>query len=62
MQSEFMSACSDCQIDAVAAHWYDSSDNAAYFYLYMGWLKGNFSVPIWLTEVCTGVKQRRGLR
>lgn len=29
--SEFMTACSDCQIDCVSIHWYDSYENSDYF-------------------------------
>jgi len=29
--SEFLDACSDCQIDCINIHWYDSAENTAYF-------------------------------
>jgi hypothetical protein len=28
---DFLAACSDCQIDCLNIHWYDSAENAAYF-------------------------------
>ncbi|GAA5889798.1 hypothetical protein JCM5296_002344 [Sporobolomyces johnsonii] len=47
---EFVAACSDCTIDAVALHWYDSAGNNAYFQSYLEEAYGNLSKPIWLTE------------
>ncbi|GAA5959490.1 hypothetical protein JCM21900_004518 [Sporobolomyces salmonicolor] len=47
---EFVAACSDCTIDAVALHWYDSAGNNAYFQSYLEDAYANLSKPIWLTE------------
>ncbi|GAA5919430.1 hypothetical protein JCM1841_002385 [Sporobolomyces salmonicolor] len=47
---EFVAACSDCTIDAVALHWYDSAGNNTYFQSYLEDAYANLSKSIWLTE------------
>jgi hypothetical protein len=51
--SRFMSACSDCGIQAVNIHWYDSSNNVAYFKSHIQNAYDQFKLPIWLTEFGT---------
>jgi hypothetical protein len=51
--SSFMSLCSDCQIDAIAIHWYDSSSNIAYFKSHIQNAYAQFGKPIYLTEFGT---------
>jgi hypothetical protein len=49
--SNFISQCTNCQIDACAIHWYDSATNIAYFKNYIPQAYaacGNR--PIWITE------------
>lgn len=47
----FLDSCTDCTIDFVAVHWYDSASNVAYFKSYINDVialaKGK---PVWLTE------------
>lgn len=47
---EFMDACTGCQIDFIAVHWYGDVNNVQYFkdYIKSCWKK--FKLPIWLTE------------
>lgn len=49
----FMAACSDCGIQAVNIHWYDSSNNVAYFKQHIQDAYAKFNLPIWLTEFGT---------
>lgn len=51
--SNFMNACSDCGIDAIAIHWYDLSTNIDYFKSYISGAYTQFGKPIWLTEFGT---------
>jgi len=51
--SSFMSACADCEVDAIAIHWYDSSSNVDYFKSYIQGANKQFGKPIWLTEFGT---------
>ncbi|KAK8206930.1 hypothetical protein M8818_004765 [Zalaria obscura] len=52
--SEFLDACSDCTIDFVSIHWYDSYSNTAYF---QDQVNNATSVaggkPVWVTEFGT---------
>ncbi|QSZ34123.1 hypothetical protein DSL72_005711 [Monilinia vaccinii-corymbosi] len=47
----FLSSCSDCTIDFVCIHWYDSASNAAYFksYIQDAYAAGG-NRPLWITE------------
>ncbi|ESZ98551.1 hypothetical protein SBOR_1083 [Sclerotinia borealis F-4128] len=47
----FMSACTDCTIDFVCIHWYDSASNVAYFKSYVqdAYTAGG-NKPLWITE------------
>ncbi|KAF7942684.1 uncharacterized protein EAE97_006138 [Botrytis byssoidea] len=47
----FMSSCSDCTIDFVCIHWYDSASNVAYFKQYVqdAYTAGG-NRPLWITE------------
>ncbi|KAF7899058.1 uncharacterized protein EAF01_008271 [Botrytis porri] len=47
----FLSSCSDCTIDFVCIHWYDSASNAAYFKQYVqdAYTAGG-NRPLWITE------------
>jgi hypothetical protein len=49
--SNFMKACSDCIIDIVPIHWYDSATNIDYFksYVAQAYAAGG-NRPIWITE------------
>ncbi|KIV98861.1 uncharacterized protein PV09_09387 [Verruconis gallopava] len=49
----FMDSCSDCQIGAIAIHWYDTSTNIQYFQSYIRQAYDQFKLPIWLTEFGT---------
>lgn len=51
--SRFMSACSDCGIEAINIHWYDSSSNVDYFKSYIQGAYDKFQKPVWLTEFGT---------
>jgi hypothetical protein len=51
--SNFMGACSDCGIQAINLHWYDSSSNIDYFKSYIQGAYEQFNMPIWLTEFGT---------
>lgn len=51
--SNFMGACSDCGIQAINIHWYDSSSNIDYFKTYIQGAYDQFKLPIWLTEFGT---------
>lgn len=50
--SAFLAACSDCHIDKIAIHIYDSATNIAYFQSYIQSVYAQFNKPIMLTEVC----------
>lgn len=47
----FLSSCSDCTIDFVCIHWYDSASNVAYFksYIQDAYTAGG-NRPLWITE------------
>ncbi|TEY60138.1 hypothetical protein BOTCAL_0185g00010 [Botryotinia calthae] len=47
----FLSSCSDCTIDFVCIHWYDSASNVAYFKQYVqdAYTAGG-NRPLWITE------------
>ncbi|QDS71676.1 hypothetical protein FKW77_008023 [Venturia effusa] len=49
----FMSLCTDCKIDAIAIHWYDSSSNVDYFKQHIQDAHSQFGLPIYLTEFGT---------
>lgn len=50
--TEFMTACAECQIDFVSAHWYGST--LALFQSQMTALNTVFNLPVWVTEMaCT---------
>ncbi|TLD35145.1 glycoside hydrolase family protein [Venturia nashicola] len=51
--SSFMSACTDCKIDAVAIHWYDSSSNVDYFKSHILDAHTKTGLPVYLTEFGT---------
>lgn len=51
--SSFMSLCTDCKIDAVAIHWYDSSSNVAYFKQHILDAHTQSGLPVYLTEFGT---------
>jgi hypothetical protein len=51
--SSFMGLCSDCQIDAVAIHWYDSSSNVEYFKSHIQDAHTQSGKPVYLTEFGT---------
>jgi hypothetical protein len=47
----FLSSCTNCQIDFVCIHWYDSASNVAYFKQYVqdAYTAGG-KKPLWITE------------
>ncbi|THV53091.1 hypothetical protein BGAL_0059g00010 [Botrytis galanthina] len=47
----FLSSCSDCTVDFVCIHWYDSASNVAYFKQYVqdAYTAGG-NRPLWITE------------
>ncbi|GAA5938149.1 hypothetical protein JCM10213_000843 [Rhodosporidiobolus nylandii] len=47
---EFLGNCSDCTVDAIGLHWYDSAGNTAYFTSYLENAHDELKKPIWLTE------------
>jgi hypothetical protein len=51
--SNFLGQCSDCGIQAINLHWYDSSSNIDYFKSYISGAYEQFKLPIWLTEFGT---------
>jgi hypothetical protein len=48
---DFFAACTDCRVDAIAAHWYACDGPALLWYL--GELE-KYGLPIWLTEFACG--------
>ncbi|KAH9944665.1 glycosyl hydrolase catalytic core-domain-containing protein [Amylocystis lapponica] len=46
----FLAACTNCQIDAVAMHIYDSATNEAYYQNYISSLATKYGKPVWVTE------------
>lgn len=49
--SSFMAACTDCTIDFVCIHWYDSAENIAYFKSHVqDAYKAGGNRPLWITE------------
>jgi hypothetical protein len=53
---DFMTACSDCQIDHIAVHWYDNFPSLRAYIESNASLEGwvQFDKPIWLTEFSLG--------
>ncbi|KAJ9653421.1 hypothetical protein H2201_009146, partial [Coniosporium apollinis] len=51
--TSFMSACSSCQVDFVAVHWYDSVNNVEYFKKHVTNAHTKTGKPVWLTEFGT---------
>lgn len=51
--ANFMSACSDCGVQAINIHWYDTSSNFEYFKSYVTGAYSQFNLPIWITEFGT---------
>lgn len=51
--SSFMSLCTDCKIDAVAIHWYDSSSNVDYFKSHIKDAHTQSGLPVYITEFGT---------
>ena len=49
---EFLSECSDCTIDCIAFHIYDSATNIDYFKNYITEMGTKYGKPTWMTEVC----------
>lgn len=50
--TEFMSACADCEIDFVSAHWY--GPDLALFQSQISTIHTTFNLPVWVTEMaCT---------
>lgn len=49
----FMSLCTDCKIDAVAIHWYDSSSNVDYFKSHIQDAHTQSGLPVYVTEFGT---------
>ena len=49
---DFFAACTDCTIDCVAIHIYDSATNIGYYESYVNSVISAFNKPVWLTEVC----------
>ena len=48
---EFWSACSDCHVDFVPIHWYDSATNVQYFKNYIQDARDAANgKPLWITE------------
>jgi len=48
--TDFMSKCSDCPIDFVTIHWYDSASNAQYFKDHVTEAHQKTGKPVWITE------------
>lgn len=50
--NHFLAACQDCQISAIAVHWYDNAWNIQYFYDYMNDILAlvNGRYGVWVTE------------
>ncbi|KZT06664.1 glycoside hydrolase family 128 protein [Laetiporus sulphureus 93-53] len=46
----FIGNCTDCTIDAVAMHIYDSASNEAYYQEYTSGFVDKFDKPVWITE------------
>lgn len=46
----FLDACTDCQIDFVPIHWYDSATNIQYFQQHLEQAYNISGKPVWLTE------------
>jgi hypothetical protein len=51
--SDFLTACTDCQVDFVTCHWYDSYTNIAYFKSHLQDAHTQTGLPVWLTEFGT---------
>ena len=49
----FMNACTDCGIQAINIHWYDTSSNVDYFKSYVQQAHNQFGLPVWITEFGT---------
>jgi hypothetical protein len=48
--SSFLSACSECSIDFVNIHWYDSATNIDYFKSHVTEAHTKSGKPVWVTE------------
>ncbi|KAI9810333.1 MAG: hypothetical protein M1827_006300 [Pycnora praestabilis] len=49
--TSFLELCTDCQIDFVVVHWYDSATNFGYFQSYIeDAYKASNGKPLWITE------------
>ena len=48
--NNFLNACSGCQVDFVAIHWYDSATNVEYFKNHVTEAHTRTGKPVWLTE------------
>jgi hypothetical protein len=48
--SNFLKACSDCQVDFVNIHWYDSASNVDYFKSHVKQAHDISGKPVWITE------------
>lgn len=52
--SQFMTACTSCDIDFVSIHWYDSASNIQYFKDHVTQAHTQTGKPVWVTEFgCT---------
>jgi hypothetical protein len=49
--SNFMTACSSCQVDFVPIHWYDSATNVEYFKKHVQEAHQQTGKPLWITEL-----------
>ncbi|KAF2655701.1 glycoside hydrolase family 128 protein [Lophiostoma macrostomum CBS 122681] len=47
---QFLSGCSDCQIDYIDIHWYDKATNFDYFKQHISDAHSKFNKDIWITE------------
>ena len=48
---EFLSECSDCTIDCIAFHIYDSATNIPYYQSYITNIGTKYGKPTYMTEV-----------
>ncbi|GJE93989.1 glycoside hydrolase family 128 protein [Phanerochaete sordida] len=46
----FLEECSDCTIDCIAMHIYDSATNIAYYQSYISNMASKYNKPVWVTE------------
>lgn len=57
--TDFMNACSDCQIDFIAFHWY--GDGAQWFIDYANNLHNTYNKPLWCTEFASTNGDAQGM-